>query len=329
MYWIGWFAVSYLFKNNWQAYDENFTCVTKEIKYNVNLPVSFFENLKFDQESLKEYRVAAAKEAASLCGDNPVLCLSGGIDSQAMVQCWQEAELNFDVAVMVFNDNLNDHDVSIALEYCEQRNIKPIIYELDVIKFLTRESSEYQEKYRCSSPQFATHYRLFDWLRERYSGICCGGTALAPGKTTWGPGLSAAQINFLEYATVNKFPVVGNFLGYDPALSWSIAILTQKHEHDWNFITDFSQLTDFTRYQLKAFGYKRHGFDILLQENKFTGFEKVKNYFEAVTGDGWAFEKRFRFPWQQKFGSAVGELVLSAEQRRIIDELNFKHSVSN
>lgn len=322
--------MSYLFKNNWQVYDENFTSLTKEIKYKVDLPVEFFENLKFDPQSLKEYRIAAAQTAASLCGDNPVLCLSGGIDSQAMVQCWQEANLKFDVAILVFNNNLNDHDVSVALRYCEQHNIKPIIYELDVIKFLTRESPDYQEKYKCSSPQFATHYKFFDWLREQYSGICCGGTALAPGKTNWGPGLSAAQINFTEYAKINDYPVVGNFLGYDPALSWSIAVLTPKHEYDWNWLVDVNlRLEDVSRYQLKAIGYRRHGFDIMLQEDKFTGFEKAKTYFKELTGDGWAFEKRFRLPWQQKFGSAVGELVLTTEQRNVLDELNLKHSISD
>jgi hypothetical protein len=195
---------------------------------------------------------------------------------------------------------------------------------------LTRESPHYHEKYRCTSPHFATHYKLFDWLKERYSGICCGGNTLAPGKTQWGPALSAAQINFLEYSKVNSYPVIGNFLGYDPALSLTIAILTPKHKHNWTQMLDFTpEQEELSRYDMKVSGYQQHGFDLILQDQKYTGFEKVKEHFKSLTGDGWTFEKRFRYPWQKRFGSAIGELVLTESQRYVLDDLNLKYSSSS
>lgn len=322
--------MSYLFKNNWTTYDDNFNALTKIIQYKVDLPLEFFQTLKFDPDSLKQYRVNAALETAKDCGDKPVLCLSGGIDSQAMVQCWQEADLEFDVAIMAFKDDLNTHDVSIALQYCEQHCIKPIVYELDVVKFLTRESPDFHERYSCSSPHFVTHYKFFDWLREQYSGIVCGGNALAPGKAQWGPGLTAAQINFVEYSRVNNYPVMGNFLGYDPELCLTIAILTPKHQNVWTRMLDFTpEQEDFSRYDMKLLGYQRHGFDLIPQSQKYTGFEKVKDHFKSLTGDGWTFEKRFRHPWQKKFSAATGEIILTAEQNAVLDDLNLKYSISN
>ena len=50
------------------------------------------------------------------------------------------------------------------------------------------------------------------------------------------------------------------------------------------------------KYEQKIIGYKRIGFDIMRQETKYTGFEKVKDLFEEKTGDGWAFERQFREP---------------------------------
>jgi deoxycytidylate deaminase len=61
--------------------------------------IDFFENLKFDAQSLKQYRIDAARLCAETLGDKPALCLSGGIDSQAMVQSWHEAGLEFDTII--------------------------------------------------------------------------------------------------------------------------------------------------------------------------------------------------------------------------------------
>ena len=49
-------------------------------------------------------------------------------------------------------------------------------------------------------------------------------------------------------------------------------------------------------YLQKVIGYKRIGFDIIQQDTKYTGFEKVKELIEEQSGDGWAFERKFRDP---------------------------------
>lgn len=200
------------FKNDWLYYGDLFDSYSQTLEYRTALDTEFFESLRFDQETLRQYRIDAALSSSKQLGANPVLCLSGGIDSQAMVQAWKEAGLKFDVAIGVFSDNLNIQDVDHARLFCKKHNITPIEVNIDVVSFLTRESVLFGEKYRCTSPHFNTHYKLFDMLREiGYTGICCGGTAFAKGKDNWGPVPSPAQMNYVEYVRLNDYPVVGNF----------------------------------------------------------------------------------------------------------------------
>ena len=318
------------FRNRWLTFTDILDPFAECITYDVNLDVDFFASLKLDSESTLQYRISAAKSAAAQLGDNPVLCFSGGVDSQAMLQCWREAGLKFDVAILEFENNLNKHDVSIALEYCNAHGIEPIILNLKVIQFLTRDCIELGTKYKCTSPHFITHYKMFDMLRNLgYTGICCGGTAFARNHTEWGPVPSAAQSNYIEYSNRNQFPVIGNFLGYDPNLCWSIALLTPEHDVEWatrypRIIADANS----ARYAAKVIGYRTHGFDIIPQENKYTGFELIKEYFEEKFNDGWAFEKMFRLPLQKKFGTAHGVLVLTENQTKAIDK-SYRESSSS
>lgn len=326
--------MSYLsepFKDNWLTFTDIISKQSIGVDYTTHLPDSFFEELTFDGDSLKEYRINAAIGSAESLGNNPVLCLSGGIDSQAMIQCWQEAGIKFDTAILVFNDELNSHDVDHARMFCEKNNIVPVEININVIQYLTREHFIQAEKYQCSSPHFSTHYKMFDILRDMgYTGICCGGQAFAKDRNSWGPCLSAAQMNYLEYMRLNQYPVMGNFLGFDPKLCWSIAILTPENDFEWHVPTTESlDMATQQRYITKASGYIRHGFDIIPQDSKYTGFEKLKQYFATQTGDGWTFEKRFRHPLEQRFGSAPGRhLKIPKTQLEILDRLHSEHGVS-
>lgn len=320
------------FKDNWTTFTKLDSKHILQVDFTPILPNHFFEELKFDKDSLREYRINAARLAAEQLGDKPVLCLSGGADSQAMVQCWLDAGLVFDTAILVFDNDLNSHDVEHARKFCSHKNITPIEININVVQYLIRDHFEQAVKYRCTSPHFSTHYKMFDILRDLgYTGICCGGQAFAKNDTAWGPALSAAQLNYLEYSRINEYPVIGNFLGYDPKLCWSIAILTPSNKFKWS-VSAIESLDDATdsRYIAKVQGYINHGFDIIPQKTKFTGFEKVKEYFAEQSKDGWEFEKKFRHPLEKRFGSApAGNLILPASQLDILARLHSKHCISS
>lgn len=112
------------FYNNWLSIDplfqpENPGSSLKVTYLPVNLQKDFFDNLNFSQNSLRSYRIQAAERCAKQLGNNIALCVSGGIDSQCMLQAFKEAEVPFTAVVLNFNKDLNIQDVSHARLFCK------------------------------------------------------------------------------------------------------------------------------------------------------------------------------------------------------------------
>jgi hypothetical protein len=316
--------------------------LNKKIEYlPMNLGVDFFQNLRFDIESLTTYRIDAAKKCAETLGDKPALCLSGGSDSQAMIQCFYEAGLEFDVYALAFNNDLNIHDMSFAREYTSKHNIKLNEIEINIHNFLTRENQEYAVKYNCYSPHFNTHFKLFNILKEKgYTSAVCGGNAPVQtveldDRISWGGGYGRNQLAFIKYSQISGFLCQGNFLSFYPEFAWILSILTpiSHYARPTSHITWKEKLArDQERYRDKIIGYRLAGLDIIPQETKYTGFELVKKYYEDMTGDGWTFEKRFRYPLEHMLKSdryGLPEIYLTEEVRQTIEKLNKQYSVPN
>ena len=89
------------------------------------------------------------------------------------------------------------------------------------------------------------------------------------------------------------------------------------------------------KYAAKLIGYRRVGFDLVPQPQKYTGFELVKDYFEEQTGDGWAFEKQFRNPLSKMNEGIYNKdphqyrVKLSDGQQKALDTIYLKHFPSS
>jgi len=284
------------FYNGWLEYDiDDPNIGIRSLKTNIGY--DFFDNLRFDSESLKSYRVNAARLISKTLGDRPALCLSGGVDSQAMIYCWLEAGLKFDVVSCIFHNNLNLHDVDTARDFCKIHGLNLIEIPLNVIQFLNRENIDYAIKYKSSSPHFNVHYKLFNMLQDMgYSGACCGGVALFKDGDSWGTNFRYNIFNFINYVKESKFNVQGSFLSYYPELAWSVGLLTKDMILPTNGMpsNELFNSYDEIRYSAKVDGYHKAGLKVIPQKKGYTGFEEVKKYYESITKDGWEFEKRFR-----------------------------------
>ena len=79
-------------------------------------------------------------------------------------------------------------------------------------------------------------------------------------------------------------------------------------------------------YKSKIKGYQNVGFKIIPQETKYTGFELVKKYFENLTGDGWAFEKRFRHNLEKVLKPPYkSKLLIDDELQKLIVSIHSKN----
>jgi len=287
------------FKNNWL--DVSNLLVDKG-HLNVTLTANFFDNLRFDESSLSNYKKNAAINLMNMLGSKPALCFSGGIDSQATWHCFNEAGIDIEVYCLKFKHDLNKQDIEHAILFAEQNNIKLNIIEIDIIQFLSRENADYAKKYKSLSPHFNTHYKLCNILLSKgYTGFVCGGGAplLSTKHIHYASNYNKNFLNYINYSQISDVLCQGNFLGYDPYLAWAIAILTPVFDNDIYGSTLNKEERDrleYQRYLEKIKGYKKIGFDIIPQTKKFTGFELVKNELEKIYGDGWAFEKKYRDP---------------------------------
>jgi hypothetical protein len=298
--------------------------------HKVNLDPEFFNNLApFSDAKKKRWRIEAAKRCAETLGQFPALCFSGGIDSQAMLHCWAEADLEAHVIIFTFKDGLNKQDCEHAKSYCHTHDIPYREIEFDIVQFLTRDNVTVTESYGGVSPQFNTHYRFVEILTHMgYTGVCFGG--LAPDRNTGVYGMNQRRVS-LHWSIVDNFPipVQGSFLSFSPELSWAITLqMKDIEEPKYEFDTHTKQLeAEARRYEQKVLAYKKCGFEIIQQPRKYTGFELVKEYFEELTGDGWSFEKRFRTPLMQVNGGiynkdrGVYQIDLTDEQYKAIDSI--------
>jgi len=263
---------------------------------------------EIDPNNIWNYSVETVEKLLPRLGNKPAVCLSGGIDSQVMVECFLRANAKFDIIVMRFPDDLNLHDIKTAIQFCQARELDYTVIDIDCIQFLSRELTSFADKYDVSSPQFATHFKLFEKLQELgYTSAVCGGNTLINTFDGWFYPTTKEQNDWRSFSDRSGFYVMGDFLSY----YWKFSIAFSCHLNKAN-LADNSSINLLAnvgnydtlvadRYKSKVEGFQAAGFDIIPQENKFTGFEMVKeNIKDASGGDGWAFEKRFRFPLRMK-----------------------------
>lgn len=310
------------------------------VDHTCHLDPSFFD-IFFDMtdEKKKQWRIEAAQRCHETLGPFPALCLSGGIDSQAMVQCFAEADLEAHVVIFTFKDELNKQDSDHAKAFCEKFDVPYREIEFDIVSFLIRDNEEMTRKYGNISPHFNTHYRFVEILTHLgYTGVCFGG--IAPDRNNGQYGLNLQKVP-LHFSIVDEFQIAnqGSFLTFSPELAWGITLSTADMENtDYNTdsMSKLRNLEDLQKveaqkYAVKIDGYRKMGIDIIPQSTKYTGFELVKDYFAEQSGDGWTFEKRFRYPLSRIDGGKYNrdthtyKLSLTVEQQQKLDSIYLKH----
>ncbi|MBK9293998.1 MAG: hypothetical protein IPM57_06065 [Oligoflexia bacterium] len=87
-------------------------------------------------ESFRNESIRAAQEIYNASNHKLALFLSGGIDSEFMANAFYFANIPFKAIIIRFKNDLNIHDISWAIMYCEAKQIPYQIYDLDVLSFL-------------------------------------------------------------------------------------------------------------------------------------------------------------------------------------------------
>jgi hypothetical protein len=233
------------------------------------------------------------------------LMISGGADSQAMLHSWVKFGSDFIPTSVIYND-FNFHDIdNIKLFY---KNYVQYI-NFDLLSFLKLEYDSYSAKYRCSSPCISAYIKMIENLKGT---IIFSGDPLIKKK----PRLTNAILG-LYRASLEKKTLIPYFFLQTPELTYSFSNL------DFFNKKEYTQLND---YEKKIYNYEINGFPIIPQQTKYSGFEKVKDFYDSNYRDlvtskdrlkyankpsSRTFDLLYRYPYEEKCGDMDLEFILN------------------
>ena len=265
------------------------------------------------KEALKSPLSAAIEAVNDIAENYPApyhLLVSGGIDSQAMLYAWKMSGHPFNAVSFRYNQDLNWHDIKTLPQFCEQENIDYQIIDFDYLGFLENEYDGIAKKYRCSSPQIAMHIKM---------AMLLPGTRIFSGNFLSGntAHLSCAILGTYRFSMTEEGKnTIPYFFLYTPELAYSLTYFKCNNT-----------LPDDLGYIHKVNEYQAMGFPVIAQDTKFTGFEKIKEYYDRHTYvledrnnilkyNGKAshrpFDWLFRYPYERMFGDYSLSYILNS-----------------
>jgi hypothetical protein len=129
--------------------------------------LNFNHGKVFRYLSWREECKNVAKELYDLHGDNLIILLSGGLDSEVVLHSFIACGILPKVAILRYEKNLNLHDINYALRICANRGLSPQIIDVNVKSFFENELLEFAKFTKCSSPQL----NLLLYYADKVDGI--------------------------------------------------------------------------------------------------------------------------------------------------------------
>ena len=215
---------------------------------------------------------------------------SGGIDSECVLELLYDAGADvtaYTVDMYIDGILINEYDTNYAKQYTRTRGINHTVIDLDLNQFLDNEMFEYAHKYRVISPQLSMHLWLLDCIPTTE-------VIYLPGDPIEYKQMSN-RIMFKDYmylytyryfnSTKRPFELLldGSSVAINETLKYKIRC-SRENETD---------------YQYKCNLYKHLGFSAEPKVDKYTGFEKLRQYFSDKYNEKYTireFNNRYRLP---------------------------------
>lgn len=255
--------------------------------------------------------IEEAAEAARLIhaengAEEIALCLSGGVDSEAMARAFLHAKVPFKAYIFRFENAFNDYDIKDAVGFVQSNGITHEIIDIDAIKYF--ESGRYLEEagnYLCNSPQLCLHIHMLDKIPG-----CPVLSWNAPYIEHDPFGIGLPQYKYWSY---NRYfekkgrPGVPFFFLYTQELIYAFirqplfqGLMKNPKSASYN-------------YGFKCDLYRSGGFAITNREDKFTGFEKLRAHYDKMSGEIDRFNRLFRHPLEKMIPAPRSQVSLINE----------------
>jgi hypothetical protein len=244
------------------------------------------------------------------------IMFSGGNESEIVVRSFHDQGIPFKVSILKFKHNLNIHDISFAVVFCEQRNIEYDIFELDIKDFWDDGIYEYAKRTQCPTPQLPSAM----WLADQIDGLPVMGSGepyiakvvpddYVPGESPYEPSEWQFQEKERIQAWYRHFllqdrPAVPGFFQYTPELMYTFLNSPVVRE-----LVNNERHGKLSSVSTKGETY-RLWFSDMIPRPKFSGFEKVMDWEEII-----------RESLTEKYGQY--DRVVSVEYHKFLDNLRY------
>ena len=205
---------------------------------------------------------------------------SGGIDSQAMLWAWYKSNVPFKVVTFRYVDDngdvYNSHDIDYIFEFAKLLNVEVEVKDFAPFPFFETEMVTYAKKYWCDSPQITLHMKLSEMITE--------GTVIFSGSFEMTEKLNYTILGLQRYAIKTSRPIIPFFFKYNQEIG--AALYSTPKQVEKYFYDEAVRLSDNGKiqihYLLKVRLFHYHGFPIIPQPKKYSGFEKIKDYYDKI-----------------------------------------------
>lgn len=194
------------------------------------------------------------------------LMVSGGVDSQSMLWCWLHSDVPFQAICFQLVDDsgivYNTHDYETLITFANIYSIPIQFVKFNIFEFLSNNLLNYATQYQCTSPQITAHMAMADSITS--------GTKILSGNFIPGGLYNYTILGISRYAEIKK-NAIPFFLMHDPELAGSLV----QYDENRDTISYYQNPFPYNR---KVELLKIAGIPIIPQQEKYTGFEKIKDY---------------------------------------------------
>lgn len=257
-------------------------------------------------KSLLEVSTECIKKITEEYPEPYYLFASGGVDSQSMIWCWMNSGKPFTVISFKYvHDNVvyNEHDLEQLEQFSLKYNIPVQYKQFNPIEFFENDLYSYATKYQCTSPQICTHMRISEEIKD--------GTVIFSGNFSAHSNYDYTIFGIKRYADISGRPLIPFFFLHDAELAGVINRINSQEA--------YSETAN--SYLRKISNLRKAKIPVIPQADKYTGFEKIKEYYDKQ-------KERVTAQERIKFSSMPSKRVFDILFRyRLTDTIKYKDKI--
>lgn len=248
-----------------------------------------FGRAEYIPTSFKDECIRAAKLISENATKPVLICFSGGIDSEAVVRSFQEANVEFEVGIMNLtykdNDSINHHDIIFALDYVKQHNLKYTIVNIDFEDFVRNKLIDNAKKYNTDYVGILLHYEMVKHFPNHHCVLGGGDIRLQRHRNNGRPNLPGLYLEeeVVSIALIDAAREIGNDISHRFFMQTPEIMLAWLLDPDINHWIKYeyalaSVWTNMNYFGIKPYVLYRHWPDMAIRL-KYTGLEKFYDLY--------------------------------------------------